>query len=662
MRLLKVGKIFVAQTAFTEREIPKGAGFKWDKVRKRWWTDDVTRAVKLYRYAVPGLRAELEAHARKMREQIVASRAVDASIDVPVPEGLSYLPHQRAGIARALMSERSLNADEMGLGKTIQAIGVLNAESSIKKVLVICPASLRLNWRRELEKWLVDVDKWDIGVAVGGKWPTLRRRRRVIIANYDILHRHSRPLRRSEWDMMIVDECHSIKNPRSRRTCTILGGTYERRKEGKVVHRQEFRPIPARRMLFLTGTPVLNKPIELQPILGAIDPSEFGNFWKFARKYAAARSGQFGWNVDGASNLEELQEKLRTKIMVRRLKSDVLKDLPAKRRQVIELPANGCVELIDAERSAWAEQEQLMVQLKGAVELSKASSDPEDYREAVKELRVGVAEGLAVIGEIRVQTALAKIPYVVTQAEDVMESTGGKVVLFSHHHAVTDRLVEEFGDLCVRLDGRDSMKSRDGSVRRFQEDDNVRVFVAGIKSAGVGLTLTASSHVIFAELDWTPAALSQAEDRCHRIGQKDSVLVQHMVLEGSIDARMAQRLVEKQAVIDQILDHSHPASILEEDDIAFPAEEAAATHSTKQRQIALDAKGMPKEEIVLVHRKLRHLAAACDGAASRDGEGFNRIDAYIGKSLSDQRELTPRQAALGKRLVKKYHRQLQHIE
>jgi hypothetical protein len=242
------------------------------------------------------------------------------------------------------------------------------------------------------------------------------------------------------------------------------------------------------------------------------------------------------------------------------------------------------------------------------------------------------------------------IPKVVDFAHELIDDEPTKkIVIFVHHHDVTDALRKEFTN-CVVVDGRELLEARQAAVDKFQNDPKCQVFIGSIKAAGVGLTLTASAHVIFAELDWTPGNLSQAEDRCHRIGQRDSVLVQHLVLEGSLDARMARILVQKQEVIAEALDN----------DIELPEVPSAPVGDLRptKKQIEQEAVTIDAAEVADIHRKLQILTAMCDGAQSLDGHGFNKYDALLGRSLASMSRLTAKQAAIGKRMVHKYRRQL----
>lgn len=631
------GDRFVFIGGYEDRHLPKSAGFRWDPKRKQWWTKDQQIASKLANYA----DAATQRRFQQAKEEVNASRATDAEIVIPAPEGLEYMPFQRAGIAYAVRRESTLIGDEMGLGKTIQALGVINATPDAAKVLVICPASLRLNWKQEAAKWLVR--NMRVGV-VDPKTPP-NGVDDVVIINYDILGKHQAFLHSRTWDFLIVDEAHALKNPKAKRTRLVLGNW-----------KDKLEPIPAKRKLFLTGTPILNRPIEIQPVLGAIH-EDYAHFFRFARRYCGAHRSQWGWDFSGASNLGELQEGLRSKCMVRRLKADVLTELPAKRRSVIEIPANGKSRLIDAELKAMQKHEAMLDELRVAVELAKASDDPAEYEDAVQRLKEGAQASFVEISELRKKTAVAKAPLVAAHVKDATDA-GHKVVVFAHHHEVIDLLFDELSAAgVVKLDGRDDMDARNNAVNRFQNDDTVRVFIGGIHAAGVGLTLTASSHVVFAELDWVPGNVCQAEDRCHRIGQQDQVLIQHLVLEGSIDAQMAKTLLGKQAVIDKALDAE-----VKMEPIVVTAPEPVAQVSPRRSELERSAKTLDAEDIAIIHHKLRLLAAWCDGANALDGRGFNKIDARIGHSLAGASHLTPKQAALGKKIVRKYHAQLNDID
>ena len=431
------------------------------------------------------------------------SVATNSDMQIPVPDGLEYLPYQKAGIAYAAGRNNTLIGDEMGLGKTIQAIGTINLTNP-KTVLVVCPASLKLNWKSEMEKWLVSERTIDV---INGGREQIPSNPDVVIINYDVLTKYAKPLQSRIWDMVIMDEVHKIKNPKAKRTVVAVS-------------------IKARRKVLLTGTPITNRPIELQPIAGYLDYDSFGNFFNVARKYAGAYKGKFGWDYSGSSNLDELQRRLRQSFMIRRKKDEVLKELPAKRRQVIVLPSKGYTKELTKEFDALAD----------AVEETS-------FEEVTFEKMSGV----------RHEMALAKVDDVIEHLVDLDH----QVVVMAHHKDVVQGIqdgLEAAGKTVVTLTGDCNQAHRQNSVDTFQAG-KADVFIGTIGAAGVGITLTKASHVVFAELDWVPGNMSQAEDRCHRIGQTDSVLVQHLVVDKSLDARIAEALVDKQKVLDKALDN-----------------------------------------------------------------------------------------------------------
>ena len=440
-------------------------------------------------------------------------------VAIPSPPGLNYFPFQVEGIEFALERRATLIADEPGLGKTITAAGFINALPEIRRVLIICPASLRLNWKRELGRWLVDSPGiWFRCVTQGDG---------VSILGYSELAKHSASLRAKAWDLMACDEAHLLKSAKSLRSRMVLGKRALKKAERIV-------PIPAERQLFLTGTPAVNRPAELHPILRVVDPVNYSDWFRFARRYCGLRHTGFGWNSSGASNLAELNRRLRETCMIRRRKADVLPQLPPKRRQVIELPLAGARHAVEAE---WV-----------ALGLQSGS-----FEGQVAALAESVKVRFDEIATLRRQAALAKVDFAVGQCRE-LAAAGRKVLVFAHHHEVIDRLVSGLGPSAVKLDGRDSEAVRDRAVRQFLERDSVMQFVISIAAGGTGLNLTAASDVLFMELDWTPGAMAQAEDRAHRYGQPGSVLSKWLVLQGSVDAHIARTAVAKEGVIAEAID------------------------------------------------------------------------------------------------------------
>lgn len=628
MTIQKEGDRYIAVSQYEERLIPKAAGFRWNPERKIWWTDSPDRAAVLHKYAAPEIALDLERIARSHVDSLEASRAKDADLAVPAPEGLEYMPFQRAGIAYAQSRAGVLYGDEMGLGKTIEAIGLVNLDLSIRSVLVICPASLKVNWWRELDRWLVE--KRTIGIADAQSFPFTD----IVIVNYDVLRRYpdTHRLYTQTWDLLVADEAHFMKNEKAQRS-------------------QAVRKILARRRVLMTGTPIVNCPRELWNLINYLDPKTWGHFWTYAKRYCNAFQDRRGhWDLSGAANLEELQRKLRETVMVRRLKSEVLTELPPKVRQVLPVECDD-PSILQAEAKVLKKNRAAMESMEVALELAKADGE-EAFRAAVDRLQKENGIAFQDLARVRHETALVKV----TAAREILEEAGeasAKLVIFAHHHDVIDQIVDIYQrGTAVKLTGEMTLAARQASVDRFQRDAGVRVFVGSIQSAGVGLTLTASSHVIFMEEDWVPGNISQAEDRLHRIGQKDSVLVQHLVIDGSIDAKMAKTMVEKQRVIEKAMDK--PC------DLVLPEVDTPKVRPIRSTvsELAKEAETLTAEAIAAIHQGLKYLAGVCDGARDLDGSGFNRFDTQIGKSLAERPALTSGQAALGRKLVNKYRGQL----
>lgn len=418
-------------------------------------------------------------------------------------------------------------------GKTVEAIGTMNFDPQLseKKILIVCPATLKINWQRELEKWLV-CEK-TIGIAQGSVLPDTD----IVIINYDILNRHSVKLKKITWDFLIVDECHYLKNPKALRTKALLGTLDNKGKLQK-------KGIKAKKNIFMSGTPIVNRPYELWTIINYLMPNEFEHFYMYANKFCVREETRWGIKWNKGKNLKELQTLLRGNVMVRRLMVDALPQLPEKTRQVIELPAQGIKSI---------KEEQKL--LKGALQNTNKTKTDDGFHDRVVDLSEAdlTPEEMRVIARTRHDTALEKVPFVIEHLKNILEEID-KVVVFAHHHDVINAIAEEFKGEVVTLTGKTSATNKQKAVDDFQNNPDIKLFIGNIQAAGVGITLTASSHVIFAELDWVPGNVSQCENRCLRIGQKNNVLVQHLVLEGSIDAMMAKVVVEKQKTISKALD------------------------------------------------------------------------------------------------------------
>lgn len=624
MRLTRLDRFFVFECNMTERFPAKKAGFVWNYfLPSKWATPDPKVACQLIEWADDTCYEDLRMHKMEFDKTIAASRQTSSDFPVSCPANLSPLPFQRAGVKFILEHHSTLLADEMGLGKTVQAVLALNClGQAAYPCLIVCPAVLKINWKREIERWTRVSDKRSVAV-VNGK--SDKPDADITIVNYDILVRNEEWLHSTKWAVVIADEAHAIKTPGAKRT-------------------KSFSKIKAERKIIITGTPILNRPCEIYPILRYLDPVKWSNWAWFTQRYCGAHATRFGFDVSGASNLDELNIKLRSSVMIRRQKSEVLTELPPKFRQVIEMP-HAEQSLVAHELEAYAKQQDIIVNLKAAVELAKASDNPDDYRAACAKLRDGISAGFAEMSKLRYQTAMFKVQPIVAHLEQAMEN--GPVICFAHHRDVINQIADKFNAL--RIMGDMDNTARQESVDSFQSPDSKdKLIVCSIKAAGVGITLTRSRHVVFAELDWTPAILSQCEDRAHRIGQTNNVLIQHFVLEGSLDAKMAKMLVQKQEVIDHVLDKD----VLDEP--VTPDDEPV---SANKKQLTSASDVITVEDCQLSHDCIKHISSACDSASTIDGAGFSKVDAAIGKFLASLPTPSKKQYALMLRIAYKYRRQ-----
>lgn len=581
-------------------------------------------------------------------KRVELSKVTNADIFIPKPDGLEYLPFQRGGIQYCLNVFGQANdagvliGDEMGLGKTIQAIGVINAIPDISRVLVICPLTLKGNWERELKKWLVR--PMTIGHANSEFFP----RTDVCIIHYNVLHKFPTRLA-NYWDLMIVDEGHRIKNAKARQTKCVVG--YKPTRKESAAGMAPTSGIPAKRKLILSGTPFENRPAELWPIVSYVAPNLFSSRSAFEKRYCGAGSNGYGWDNSGATDLEELGERLRSQCMIRRLKKDVMKELPPKTRQVVEMDTDGLEHVIQREKSVWTQHEDDLEDAQVAIELAKASDSEDLFKHAVSNLRQKTTLIFTEIARVRHETAVAKLPNMVEMLQEELEQVN-KIVVFAHHRDVLEGAARHFPGECVLIHGETPQEERDGLVQRFQKDPKCRLFFGSIRATGEGITLTAASTVIFFENDWTASKMAQCSDRCHRIGQKDNVLVKYYILPGTIDAHMITTWIHKEELLEQALD-SEREQIAEEASLVPKAQPLSS-----RRELEIASTAITEAQRWAILASIKTLSRACDGARQIDGQGFNKIDVRIGKSLAEQSSLSPRQAALGQKLLRRYARQL----
>lgn len=433
------------------------------------------------------------------------------------------MEHQKESIQKLVENKKFILADDMGLGKTTSTI-IAALETGAKKILIICPATLKINWKREIENY----SQRPIFIAEGKNFSTEHD---FVIINYDIIKnfhdvkkKDESKILESKFDLVIVDEAHYIKNAQAQRTKLI----------NDIVKNID-------RLWLLTGTPMTSRPIDYFNLLSLVDSPVAKNWMAYVIRYCSGYQFKVGakkvWNVMGSSNLEELRDRTSGTIL-RRLKEDVL-DLPDKIISPVYL------------RLKSKEYENLMGEY-----YEWYRSNPEES----KSLTVQFTK----LTKVRQVIANEKISQTIELAENIIEQ-GKKVIIFCNFTESLNSIVSHFGKSAVKVDGSMSKVERQNSVDRFQEDEKVKVFVGNIKAAGVGITLTAGEAVIMNDLSFLPSDHSQAEDRAYRIGQKNNVLVYYPLFENTIEGLIYDILIAKKHVIATVMgDNLESADFVEE--------------------------------------------------------------------------------------------------
>jgi SWI/SNF-related matrix-associated actin-dependent regulator of chromatin subfamily A-like protein 1 len=457
--------------------------------------------------AAPVLQ-DLRAEHAEAAVAIAASRATSGEpiAEIAARLGGTLEPFQWAGVRYALEARQTFVADEQGLGKTVEALAALEADDAFPAV-VVCPASLKLNWQREARKWL---PHRSIAVIEGRS--AVPDTGDITILNYEVVASHRDELTRMRPRALVVDESHYVKNPSAKRTQAV------RRLAGGVV--------PGGLRLALTGTPVLNHAEELISQLRVIGRLEdFGSGARFSRQF------------QGPLTEERLHWHLRRRCFVRRLKAEVLPQLPAKRQVVVPVT-------LDNEREYRLAEQDVVAWLR---------EQPLDLRELDARIAATLrAERLAQLGTLKRLAARGKLHAALTWIHDFLAS-GEPLVVFAHHVEVQDAVLERFPH-ALHLLGRDKVQAREAAVQAFQDPDGPALIVCATRVAAQGITLTRASNVAFLELEWTPAMHDQAEDRCHRIGQHDAVTAWYLLAADTIDETMARLIERKRSVVAAVTD------------------------------------------------------------------------------------------------------------
>ena len=421
------------------------------------------------------------------------------------------LEHQKEAVQKLVENKKFILADDMGLGKTTSTI-IAALEANSKKVLIICPATLKINWKREIENYS---DK-SIYIAEGKNFSTDAD---FVIINYDIIKNFHDPKKKDDseilkanFDLVIVDEAHYIKNGQAQRTKLIndLVKTVDR-------------------LWLLTGTPMTSRPMDYFNLLSLVDSPVSKNWMAYAIRYCQGYQFNVGgrkvWNITGASNLDELRERTAGTIL-RRLKENVL-DLPDKIITPVYLRLKSKnYEEVMGEYYDWYDK------------------NPDES----KSLTVQFSK----LTKVRQIIADEKISQTIEIAENIIEQDK-KVIIFCNFTDSLNKIIEHFGKSAVKLDGSMSKPERQRSVDEFQDNPKVKVFVGNIKAAGVGITLTSAEAVIMNDLSFLPSDHAQAEDRAYRYGQKNNVLVYYPIFENTIEGVIYDILNNKKQVIATVM-------------------------------------------------------------------------------------------------------------
>ena len=431
------------------------------------------------------------------------------------------LEHQKEAIQKLVENKKFILADDMGLGKTTSTI-IAALETGAKKMLIICPASLKINWQREIENY----SNRTTSIIEGKKWDDAD----FVIINYDIIKNFHDDKKKTEsiivkskFDLVIIDEAHYVQNSQAQRTKLIndIGRKVER-------------------VWLLTGTPITSRPINYFNLLSLIDSPVAQNWMAYVKRYCNGFQFQAGrrkiWNVSGASNLEELRDRT-SPLVLRRLKENVL-DLPEKiiTPVYLRLKSNEYEELM-GEYYDWYDK--------------NGESD-------------SLTLQFTKLTKVRQVIAEEKTKATIELCENIIEQ-GKKVIVFTNFTKSLEMILQHFGKNAVRLDGQMSQKERQLSVDRFQNEEDVTIFVGNIKAAGVGITLTAAEAVVMNDLSFLPSDHSQAEDRSYRYGQKNNVLVYYPIFDNTVEGIIYDILKKKKNIFETIMgDNANSMDSVEE--------------------------------------------------------------------------------------------------
>ena len=528
-----------------------------------YYSRDPFIAMNLEKFMPEEARKLLNAKFRQATQNINNSKSHsdDNAIDVPVPDGLEFLPFQLKGITMAIESPNgTLIADDMGLGKTMQGIGVINASPDAKRILVISQANMRIKWTQEIEKWKTH-SGLTVGMAESSNFPETD----ICVINYDILGKNEDALRAVDWDLIICDEAHNMKNPEAKRTMAVLGNLFDAdgakplslAENGKLIH--------------LTGTPQPNRIDELWPLISSTRPDIWGagaeDFQIFRNRYCppvllkTKTNPKFGNGrelivpMPGKPIREaELYMRLRgSGSFVRRLKRDN-PDLPPKFRTPLEIPVRLSADEKNALRDVEFNLEEMLKKTSGGEVLEGQSSMAGAVINQITRLNPD-APAFHEMARVRRNLGLIKAPHCAKFILDELEAEKDfapekqtKTVVFAHHKDVIKTIFAEaekrMKGAFLIYDGSVSPAKKQALVDQFQNDEKIRGIILSL-AGNSGITLTESARMRVVEPDWSPSNMIQIEDRIWRIGQMHNVDIGYMSVAGTMDARIGQAIADK---------------------------------------------------------------------------------------------------------------------
>lgn len=429
--------------------------------------------------------------------------------------------------------------DDMGLGKTVQGIELINWLKPFH-VLIVCPSAVKLNWMEECEEWLKHTYTFHL---INGRECVVRTPGyySIQIVNYELLSHLDWSF--CEYDLVIYDEGHRLKNDEAKQTLAAS-------------------QICTSKRLILTGTPIVNRPKEIWQLLmlcGLVSPDDFHAFGlKYCGAYQRPEFRTQGrgknrktvrklvWDYEGATNLEELNQWLRHMCMIRRMKTDVLKDLPPKTRQVITLENPGESDLLVLDK---------LHGLQAELQRVKQWDLSTGYEQAIKDLEDSITIAFEEVSLARHETALRKVPQAREFIADALQNSDGKIMVCAHHRDVIAGLRENYEHMSTELVGGMSDTMKQAAVKEFQNAPDCRIFFGQITAAGTGTNglQHVCSHMICVESPWSSAERDQLEDRLCRIGQLLPVLIQYLIYDNTIDSRVAKTVLRKQKILEKAL-------------------------------------------------------------------------------------------------------------